>query len=1278
VVEDQTDLICRCLPDGTVTFLNEACCRFFNITAEQLVGHSFVSLMTDEERQKFARIVSSLTPENPVVTLEHLSRLPDGRQYWLQWSVRGLFEDGHLIELQAVGRDISRRKRLQEQLDAIYDLGRKLVLTRDVTEVATAVVGAARQILGFSVCGLFLVDERQQALVRVAHTTDPEAPDVPPLPLDSDCGITVAVARTGEPIYLPDVRQDPRYMSGGFPALSELCVPLKVGDRVIGVLNAESDCLDAFGPTERQLLEALANVAAVALENARLFEETQRGAEETAALLDIAKAISSLDLDAVLHTIASRAKALFKADGSRIHLIEPDGETLRCAIALHNRAEAVMALRLKLGQGFTGRVALKGEPELIPNTLDDPDHIQVPGTPVEVESVMLAPLKVRGRVMGVMTVTRLGEDRPFTSADLRLLTAFAGQAAVALENARLYQETQRRAEELAALREVSLATVSTLERDQVFEVMLDQLGKVIDYDAAYIKIITPDGKDKMIAGRGPVIHDQAMWNGFDVKDNKLVHEMRETGRPVVVHDARTDERYQKVGDWEAFPSWAGAPLFVKGDFVGYLAVEKSSPGFYDENAIQLLGDFARAAAIALENARLYEDVRKRAAYQEALNAIIGYAATTMDMQSLLEAALDHTLEALGLEIGAIWLVEAPGTGVLLHVVRGVSPERQRQMCLEIPKVALAAGLDGSETQIVEDWEAVEGQISALAPVMIRFNIGASLTVPVLTDGRPIGGLSVAAPEPRPWTTEEITLVEAIGRQLGAVAARLCLLAQVQDQARQVQEIMESVPEGMLLLDPDLHIIMANPMAQEYLKVLGDARVGEVLTHLGGVPIEELLQPPVDGLSHEVELEGPVPRVFEVVARSVGQQPESRGWVLVVRDVTREREAQAQAQQQERLAAVGQLAAGIAHDFNNILTSIIGFAQLAQGAPGVPSSVKTDLERIAQQGHRAARLVQQILDFSRRSTIERRPMDLVSFVKETVRFLERTIPETIRISLHYEPGEYLVNGDPAQLHQMLANLAVNARDAMPAGGELRLALSRLTLEPGEPPPCADMSPGEYIALSVSDTGVGIPADILPRIFEPFFTTKEVGQGAGLGLAQVYGIVKQHEGFIDVTSQVGIGTTFTVYLPALVMPPGPGVEEVKEIPRGRGETVLLVEDDPAVLQAAQGMLEHLGYRVLTARNGEEALAVHARHQGEIDLVVSDMVMPGMGGEELFRALRQRDPQIRMVLITGYPLGEDITRLRAEGIVEWVQKPFLLDELARVVNRILKGKVQTPRAH
>ncbi len=264
--------------------------------------------------------------------------------------------------------------------------------------------------------------------------------------------------------------------------------------------------------------------------------------------------------------------------------------------------------------------------------------------------------------------------------------------------------------------------------------------------------------------------------------------------------------------------------------------------------------------------------------------------------------------------------------------------------------------------------------------------------------------------------------------------------------------------------------------------------------------------------------------------------------------------QEQIVQQERLAAVGQLAAGIAHDFNNLLTSMTGFAELVQMDPRVPEGVQPELSRIVKQGQRAGHLVQQILDFSRKSMRQPQPLKLAPFLKEAVKFLERTIPETIHIRLEIEAVESMIQADPTQLQQVLTNLAVNARDAMPEGGELKIRLSSLTLARGEESPGPDISPGEWVVLSVSDTGTGIPAEILPRIFEPFFTTR-TPEGSGLGLAQAYGIVKQHGGYIDVESHVGEptlgspgGTTFTIHLPAL--------EKREEAPRERGRKSLTV--------------------------------------------------------------------------------------------------------------------------
>jgi signal transduction histidine kinase len=237
-------------------------------------------------------------------------------------------------------------------------------------------------------------------------------------------------------------------------------------------------------------------------------------------------------------------------------------------------------------------------------------------------------------------------------------------------------------------------------------------------------------------------------------------------------------------------------------------------------------------------------------------------------------------------------------------------------------------------------------------------------------------------------------------------------------------------------------------------------------------------------------------------------------------------------QQERLAAVGQLAAGIAHDFNNILTTMLGYAELLRMSPDIPEAVQADLEKIVASGQRAAYLVRQILDFSHKSIRRPKQLDLGPFIKEIVKFLEQTLPETIQLSLEIEPGDYLIEADPIQIQQMLTNLVLNAKDAMPVGGELRVILSRVEMQ-GEVScvACNQAVEGDWICLTVTDTGSGIPPEVLPHIFEPFFTTKEVGQGSGLGLSQVLGIIQQHAGHIVLNSQASQGTTVTTYLSPL---------------------------------------------------------------------------------------------------------------------------------------------------
>jgi signal transduction histidine kinase/ActR/RegA family two-component response regulator len=490
--------------------------------------------------------------------------------------------------------------------------------------------------------------------------------------------------------------------------------------------------------------------------------------------------------------------------------------------------------------------------------------------------------------------------------------------------------------------------------------------------------------------------------------------------------------------------------------------------------------------------------------------------------------------------------------------------------------------------------------------------------------------------------------------------------------------LRSINDGVISVDADGHIVLANPVARTYLAEMTNADFGDVLTHLGDHQLETFLANALDTNNYlEVTIEGPPQQKFEVVAQPMDTGQRANGWVLIIRDVTEQRAVQERIHQQERLAAVGQLAAGIAHDFNNILTSIIGLSELLSDAPDVPRTAQRDMKRIAEQGQRAAHLTRQILDFSRRSISEKRPLDLDLFLKETIKLLRRTISEDIHIKVEIDPNEYSLNADPTQIQQVLTNLAINAQDAMSTGGELRFQLSRLGLDKTDHPPYPEMKSGEWLTLSVADNGTGIAPEHRSHLFEPFFTTKEVGKGTGLGLAQVYGIVKQHEGYIDVESQLTVGTTFTIHLPALPRMKKAIVQQNghAQVPQGRGEMILLVEDNSSVLAVTQSILERLGYQVLTATDGLKALEVYHRYQDTIKLVLTDVTMPEMGGLELCEALRAQNNAVKVVAMTGYPLKVESEDLLAQGITGWLAKPLSIEKVAQEMNQALRSNGLAP---
>ncbi len=578
-----------------------------------------------------------------------------------------------------------------------------------------------------------------------------------------------------------------------------------------------------------------------------------------------------------------------------------------------------------------------------------------------------------------------------------------------------------------------------------------------------------------------------------------------------------------------------------------------------------------------------------------------------------------------------------------------------------------------EEQAVQRRKAIIIQNARQDPRWISISgmdwIRSHMVVPIVLQNRVLGLLRLDDNMPGKFSNEDAKRLKPLANAAAIALENARLHQETLRQARRVQQILDSAHDGIVLLNADHHIELANPAAEKYLQSLAQIESGKPLTSLAGQSLAKLMEPPPSGmLWHELTI-GREQRIFEAAAHPLQPGDESGGWVLVLREITAARKQQQYVQAQERLAMVGQLAAGIAHDFNNIMTVIILYAQMLLKLPDFASDGDPRMRVIFKQAKLAANLISQILDFSRQSVMERRPVNLVYFLKELLKMLKRTLPENIKLDLIYDEKEYGISADLTRLQQAVMNLAVNARDAMPDGGTLSMQLSTLELEPDAEPPLLDMEPGQWVTLTVSDTGDGIPPEDLNHVFEPFFTTKEPGKGTGLGLAQVYGIVKQHGGFIDLASVVGEGTTFTIYLPSFKLADAlPPIAEEKQTEEGRGETILVVEDDENTLEAVCDILKTFNYRALPANSGMEALEVFERHRDKVALVISDMVMPGMSGAKLYTRLQEIDPSIKMVIITGYPFDEQDKAALSQGIVAWVQKPFVAEQIAAAIQEAL----------
>ena len=1044
----------------------------------------------------------------------------------------------------------------------------------DLEDVLRAVVASAAELSGAALVTIWTANEDARILERQAVSDDRLAREYPFRTQSYGSGGVGWVALHRRPLNVRRVADDVRLIARDWcqarGLTSYLGLPIAFEGALLGVLSLLGRAPFKLGVGERRRLEAFVVQAAAAIrnarhfaasearrrsaealaeDNARLYDEARRRQHEAETLARLAQTLTeSLDVGDVGRRIVESVLPVFGVRSAGLRLIQPDGSLVTVARSAAAGMHSVPGNVVPPGTGISGRAIADGRPVRTPNLLDDPGIVVTPHMRAQAmasgERAMLAvPLRVKGRIIGSLSVADR-EGRVFLDADATLLQGFADQAALALENARLYGEAERRRREAELLAQLARSVNESLDLNVVLQRIAGAVQELCHSDIARIAMHDAAAGAMMFRyWAGAAAGD---WLGIRFEPGKgLGGQVLLTGRPArtddYVNDRRFTRDYLQLAVKEGVAAMMCVPIAIAGSIEGLVfAINRGTRTFTDHDEAVLVR-LADQAAIAIHNAQLFtREQRARADAEASERALSDSEAQLRTSEERYRALVEHAPDAI--------VVFDPKSDRFVDV---------NEQAVRLARLTRA--------------ELLQRGLLELSPTH-----------------QPDGRSSLEA-----------------GR----------------DWIRQA---------------------------------LKGAKPTFEWTHLdvGGrlVPCEvSLVRLPDRGR--------PLIRasIFDITERKRAQETRAR--------------LEEELRQAQKMEAVGRLAGGVAHDFNNLLTVIGGRAALIAEKLHWDDPVRRDVELVQKTTERAAALTRQLLAFSRKQLLQPKVLDLNTVVSALTPMLRRLIGEDIDVVTALAPDLGLIRADPAQIDQVIMNLAVNARDAMADGGQLTLSTARLDVDAGPTHGQEAAPPGAYVVLRVADTGIGMDSATLERIFEPFFTTKEVGKGTGLGLSTVYGIVTQSGGFIGVDSAPGRGTVFTIHLPLVLGeedPAAPGAR-AGDGPRGR-ETVLLVEDEPEVRALTRDILGMHGYRVLETAGPAEAEQMCRDHAGPIDALLTDVVMPQMSGRALAARLSPMRPAMRILYMTGYDNEALVGHGGPESGPALLTKPFTPAELAAKLRAVL----------
>jgi PAS domain S-box-containing protein len=1230
ITDNMLDMVSQVDMEGIHVYVSPAHKRVLGYEPQELVGRSILDLLHPEDVERVAGAIQAALQNREPARVEFRYRHAAGHYLWLE-TVGKLLCDDDGLPVGAVfsGRDIAERKQAESQRDATLKALRKRE-ERFHGTLDTMLEGC--QIIGFDWKYLYVNDSAAQHGRRARDEL---------------------LGRTMMEVY-PGIEE-----TAMFDALRR-CMDERVPRRMENEFHYADGSSAWFDLSFQPVPEGVFVLSYDITERKRAEEALSEQHEFLRQVIDI-----------VPHWIFVKDR-----QGRMI---------------LSNRAHAGAL-------GMTPEeIVGKTDFELNPNPEEARqyirDDLQVMDTLQEKFIPEEANTNAQGRVYWLQTIKRPIVDKNGVANQVLGVATDITERKRAEQALREYSaRLEQRAAQLALLNDVGSQIAAVLDLDSVLQRAVQLVQESFGYHHAGLFIL--DGARAelvMRAKAGDFTH--LFPPGHRLKLGQgMVGWAGQHGQTLLSNDVSAEPRFVNL-----YPgvvptaSELSVSLRIGEETIGVLDVQSPQPNAFDANDVLVMETLADQVAVAIENARLYEAVQRELAERRRteekirqrnrelalLNQVIAASVSNPEPEAILEAVCRELSGAFDVPHAVAALLNEEKTeAVIVAEYYGEIPE--------LTALGQAFPVKGNPSYqymlshgaplIVDDAQN-DPRLAPIHELARERGTASLLLLPLLVEDEVVGGLCLETIKPRHFSPEEVSLAWSVADQVAGAMAR----AQLARTQQRLTTAIEQANESVIITDTQGIFLYVNPGFEQASGYGAAEVIGKDVNSLASGKHDDAFYDDLwatiragrvwRGRLINRRKDGSLYTEDATITPVRGEDGAIVSYVSVQRDVTRELQLEEQYRQAQKMELVGRLTAGIAHDFNNLLTAINGFAELARSKSAPDDPLAESLDRVLNSGWRAADLVRQLMAFSRKQVIEPEVLNLNEVAANMDKLLRRVIGEHIALKTVLAPDVWPVKVDPAQIEQVVVNLAVNARDAMPDGGHLTIETANVVLDEDYAARHLDVQPGQYVVLAVSDDGIGMGDEVKAHLFEPFFTTKAPGQGTGLGLATVYSIVKGSGGHIWCYSEEGQGTTFKIYLPRVQRAAKPAAphDELSDLPRG-SETILLVEDDPSVRELAARMLHQQGYTVLAASNGAEALRLAREHRQPLHLLLTDVVMPGLSGRGLVEQLAQVHPGLKTLFMSGYTDDAIVHWGVLEPGIAFLQKPFGPLALARKVRGVL----------